>query len=66
MQPIPGFLPGESHRQKSLVGCSPWGRQSRTRLKRLSIRARERSGNTCTDLISHQSNGKASKATRGE
>ena len=24
-QPIPIFLPGESQRQRSLVGCSPWG-----------------------------------------
>ena len=64
MQPIPGVLPGESHRQRSLVGCSPWGRQSQTRLKRLSTR--ERSGNTRIDLISHQSQGKASKATHGE
>ena len=23
-QPIPVFLPGKSHRQRSLVGCSPW------------------------------------------
>ena len=24
-QPTPGFLPEESHGQRSLVGCSPWG-----------------------------------------
>ena len=24
-QPTPVFLPGESHRQRSLVGYSPWG-----------------------------------------
>ena len=24
-QPTPVFLPGESHGQRSLVGCSPWG-----------------------------------------
>ena len=24
-QPTPGFLPGKSHGQSSLVGCSPWG-----------------------------------------
>ena len=23
-QPTPGFLPGESHGQRSLAGCSPW------------------------------------------
>ena len=25
MQPTPVFLPGESHRQRSLVGYGPWG-----------------------------------------
>ena len=25
-QPTPVFLPGESHGQRSLGGCSPWGR----------------------------------------
>ena len=24
-QPTPVFLPGESHGQRALVGCSPWG-----------------------------------------
>ena len=26
-QPTSVFLPGESHGQRSLVGCSPWGSQ---------------------------------------
>ena len=26
-QPTPVFLPGESHGRRSLVGCSPWGRE---------------------------------------
>ena len=26
-QPAPGFLPGESHGQRSLVGYSSWGRK---------------------------------------
>jgi len=26
-QPIPAFLPGEFHRQRNLVGYSPWGRK---------------------------------------
>ena len=30
------FLPGESHGQRNLVGCSPWIANSQTRLKRLS------------------------------
>ena len=29
-QPTPGFLPGESHGQRSPVGRSPWGRKSHT------------------------------------
>ena len=35
-QPTPVFLPGESHRQRSLAGYSPWGHKSRTRLSALS------------------------------
>ena len=27
VQPIPIFLPGESHGWRSLVGYSPWGRK---------------------------------------
>ena len=30
--PTPVLLPGKSHGWRSLVGCSPWGRQSRTQL----------------------------------
>ena len=26
-QPTPVFFPGESHGQRSLAGCSPWGRK---------------------------------------
>ena len=26
-QPSPGFLPGESHKQRSLAGYSPWGQK---------------------------------------
>ena len=32
----PVFLPGESQGRESLAGCSLWGSQSQTRLKRLS------------------------------
>ena len=28
---IPVFLPGESHRQRSLAECSPWGRKESDR-----------------------------------
>ena len=34
-QPTPVFLPGESHRQKSLVGYSLWGRKESEMTERL-------------------------------
>ena len=34
-QPIPVFLPGESHGQRSLVGYSPWGRKESDTTERL-------------------------------
>ena len=35
-QPTPVFLPGESHGQRSLVGCSPWGRKESGMTERLT------------------------------
>ena len=35
-QPTPVFLPGESHRQRSLAGYSPWGCKELDRTERLS------------------------------
>ena len=32
MQPTPGFLPGESHEQRSLADYDPWGHKSWTRM----------------------------------
>ena len=34
-QPTPVLLPGKSHGQRSLVGCSPWGRQELDTTERL-------------------------------
>ena len=34
-QPTPVFLPGESHGRRSLVGCSPWGREESDTTERL-------------------------------
>jgi len=34
-QPTPVVLPGESHGQRSLVGCSPWGRKELDTTERL-------------------------------
>ena len=36
-QPTPGFLPGESHGQRSLVGYSPWGRTESDMTERLTL-----------------------------
>ena len=33
--PTPVFLPGKSHGQRSLVGCSPWGREELDTTERL-------------------------------
>ena len=35
-QPTPGFLPGESHGQRSLVGYGPWGHRELDMTERLS------------------------------
>ena len=36
--PTPVLLPGKSHRQRSLVGCSPWGRWGSDTTERLHFR----------------------------
>ena len=35
MAPTPVLLPGKSHGRRSLVGCSPWGRQESDTTERL-------------------------------
>ena len=35
MAPTPALLPGKSHGRRSLVGCSPWGRQESDTTERL-------------------------------
>ena len=35
--PIPGFLPGDFHGQRSLVGYSPWGRKKLDTTERLTL-----------------------------
>ena len=34
--PTPVLVPGKSHRQRSLVGCSPWGRRESDTTERLN------------------------------
>ena len=36
-RPTPGFLPGESHGQRSLVGYSPWGRKGSDTTEQLTL-----------------------------
>ena len=35
MAPTPVLLPGKSHGRRSLVGCSPWGREASDTTERL-------------------------------
>ena len=35
--PTPVFLPGKSHGQRSLVGCSPWGCEESDMTERLNF-----------------------------
>ena len=41
-QPTPVFLPGESHGQRSLVGCSPWGSGESDMTEQLSNNRKEK------------------------
>ena len=36
-QPTPVLLPGKSHGERSLVGCSPWGREELDTTERLHL-----------------------------
>ena len=38
-QPTPVLLPGESHGQRSLAGCSPWGNTELDTTEQLSAHA---------------------------
>ena len=37
MAPTPVLLPGKSHGRRSLVGCSPWGREESDTTERLDV-----------------------------
>ena len=36
-QPTPAFLPGESHGQRKLAGCTPWGDKESDTTEQLSM-----------------------------
>ena len=64
-QPTLVFLPGEAHRQRSLVGCSPRGAQSQSRLKGLSTHARTHTWlPTTTSKLQSTLRGKKSKTNK--
>ena len=39
--PLPVFLPGESHRQRSLAGYSPWGHKESGMIEQLTTLSHE-------------------------
>ena len=39
--PTPALLPGKSHGQRSLIGCSPWGRKDSDMTERLHFHFQE-------------------------
>ena len=60
-QPTPVFLPGEFHRQKSLVGYTVHGvAKSQTRLKQLSMLSRRKQWQPTPVLLPGESHGRRS------
>ena len=50
-QPTPVLLPGKSHGQRSLVGCSPWGREESDTTERLHFHALEKEMATYSSVL---------------
>ena len=50
-QPTPVLLPGKSHGQRSLVGCSPWGREESDTTERLHFHALEKEMATHSSVL---------------
>ena len=50
-QPIPVFLPGNSHGGRSLVGCSPWGREELEMTEWLYFHASEKEMATHSSVL---------------
>ena len=65
-QPTPVFLPGESHGQRSLVGCRLWIAQSQTWLKRLSSSSSSsRAGDTTSRFTYKETEAQRGYAAQG-
>ena len=57
MASTPVFLSGESHGQRSLVGCSPWGRKESDTTEHLTLRSRNHATiktNPCVRILYSQ------------
>ena len=55
-QPTPVLFPGDSHGQRSLVGCSPWGRQESDTTECLTHKPKNqlsKSSSSSRDTTSH-------------
>ena len=50
-QPTPVLLPGKSHGQRSLVDCSPWGREESDTTERLHFLALEKEMATHSSIL---------------
>ena len=50
-KPIPVFLPGKFHGQRSLAGCSPWGHKESDMTEQLSTRAHSVHSVKCGSLV---------------
>ena len=49
--PTPGLLPGKSHGRRSLVGCSPWGREESDTTEQLHFHALEKEMATHSSVL---------------
>jgi len=50
-RPTPVLLPGKSHGQRSLVGCSPWGREESDTTERLHFHELEKEMATYSSVL---------------
>ena len=51
MHPTPVLLPGKSHGWRSLVGCSPWGREELDTTEQLHFHALEKEMATHSSVL---------------
>ena len=56
--PTPVLLPGKSHGWRSLVGCSPWGREESDTTEQLHFHALEKEMATHSSVLAGESQGR--------